>query len=62
MKIQIRQINDRNGNSYPIWDLMKMDKYGKWLSTCTWFNEEDIPKEYKNIRREDLRNEEDKSL
>lgn len=53
VKIQIRQINDIQGNSYKIYDYMALDKFGLWRSVHTYFSMEEVREYHKNIFIED---------
>ncbi|MGL5764514.1 MAG: hypothetical protein ACRCX8_02620 [Sarcina sp.] len=54
-KIQIRQINDIQGNSYPVFDLMYKDKFDRWISKQTYFSLEEAVKWNKDVEIEDMR-------
>ena len=53
-KIQIREICDINNNRYKIYDLMKKDKLGRWISKITYFSLDDALRFNKDIPIEDL--------
>lgn len=53
-KLQIREINDIQGNRYKIYDVMFRTKFGLWKSVCTLDTLEDAIIQYPNIHIEDL--------
>lgn len=54
-KLQIRQINDVNGNSYKIYDVLKKDNFGNWRNNKeTYFSLDDALRLNKGIKIEDL--------
>ena len=54
MKIQIRQIIDVRSNKYKIYDVMKKNIFGIWISHNTYFNISDARSDYPNVAIEDL--------
>lgn len=54
LKIQIREINDYFGNNYKIYDLMKKDNFGRWISCkCTYDTLEDAMRNHPGVPIED---------
>lgn len=54
-KIQIRQINDIDGNSYKIYDILTKDNFGQWkYNKETYFSLNDALRLNKNVKIEDL--------